>query len=431
MTNIKASVPALAMLDLVKRLVLRFGLQLALVALLGAIARALLLEGAVALGFVNRLAGLAFLTLVVLADLVIVVVLFEMVRPGLPALDAAARGSAEAPEPAARRRPAARRYATSVTLALVPFFAFYAAWGFLGDAVRDYSKLALAVTPLGERVDVLDVSGGLWLAASVAVAWGIRRGAKFMRERTGVAVWDVLIVLCEALWAFIVLFVISNWKDEILGFAAGLPERIGGWLSALAPVAAAVAATIPPPVESAPPDVREMAQGLFFYALYPVVQLTIAALIYGYDVHGAEEPGAGRLGRAVARWRAVPNQARDFVGHFLAGLWKRYRALANGVRLTLGAGVSLITLTIVGWRLLDWLAAWSWAGAFRLIGPHELVWQQVFADWASLLLGPPSAPGDGILLVPFKICLLAAALETAFAGGATFRRPAVAKANLL
>jgi hypothetical protein len=428
MTTVEASLaprsPALSSLSLAGRLVLRFGPQLMLVALIGAIARALLLEGAVALSFLNRLAGLAFLTLVVLAHLVVVVVLFEIVRPGLPALDAAARGPAEAPPPSTPRRGAAvRRYASSVALALVPFFAFYAAWGFLGDAVRDYSKLALAVTPLGQSANVLDVSGGLWLAASVGVAWGVRRAAKFMRARTGAAAWDVLIVICEAMWAFIGLFVLSNWQDEILAFAAGLPELLSGWLTALAPAAKAAAAA-PPPVENAPPDPWDAARSLFFYALYPIVQLTIAALIYGYDVHGAEEPGESRVGRAIGRWRAVPRPARDFVGHFVSGLVKRYRALANGVRLTLGTGVTLIAVTVVGWRLLDWLAAWAWAGAFRLIGPHELVWQQVFADWVSLLLGPPSAPGEGVLLVPFKICLLAAALETAFAGGATFRKAA-------
>lgn len=427
MTDLAASSQAapprsapLALVALWGRLVWTYGPQLALIALIGAIARDLLLEASVALGFLNRLAGLTALTLVVLAHLVMVVALYETLRPGLPALEAARRDGAEpapAGAPPPRKRGAtARRYASAVTLTLAPFFAIYAAWGFLSDAIRDYSKLALALTPFGESGNLLDVSGGAWLAASVALAWGVRRLAKHMRAKTGSAAWDWLIVTCEALWAFIGLFVISNWKDEILAALAAIPE----WFGAL--IGAARAAGPPPPVEATPPALSEALRGVFFYSLYPLVQLAIAALIYGYDIHAADDPAEGRGAAALARWRSVPKAARDFVGHFVDGLMKRYRAIANGVRLTLTSGVALIASAVVLYRGLDWLAVWAWSGATLVVGPHELGEWQIWSNAISLFLGGPSQPGDGILVLPLKAALLAATIETAFARGARFRR---------
>lgn len=403
------------MLGLWGRLVWRFGPQLIALSLLGQIARDLFLEASVQIGYLNHLAGLTALTLVVLAKLVVTVAMFETVRPGLPALDAAARSGAST---ASEENRGARHAATALTLTLVPFFAYYAAWGFLGDAVREYSKLALAIAPFGGGGFLLDVSGGWWLAASVGASWLVRRVAKLMKARGRGPVWDIVIVVCEANWAFIGLYVISGWKDEILAFVAALPE----WIATLIGLGTAKAAgAIPPPVEQQSlglwPDMR----GLFFYALFPVVWLTLAALVYGYDVHGAEEP-QGRLARLTARWRSAPKQVRDFVDHFVAGTLKRYQALANGVRLTLAAGVALVALMVVCFRALDWLAAWGWLGLAYLIGPHELDEWQAIAGALTVLLGAPSQPGDGALVEPLKICLLAATLETAFAAGGRFRR---------
>ncbi|MFC3692943.1 hypothetical protein [Chenggangzhangella methanolivorans] len=425
MTDLAAASPSagtpapIALVALTGRLVWSYGPQLAVVATLGLIARELLIEASVALGFLNRLAGLTALTLVVLAHLVMVVALYETARPGLPSLEAARTSGAEPlpdAQPRRRRGETARRYASAVTLTLAPFFAIYAAWGFLADAVRDYSKHALALTPFGESGNILDVSGGAWLAASVALAWAIRRFAKHMRAKTGTAAWDWLIVTCEALWAFIGLFVISNWKNEILAALAIVPETIG------ALIGVAKAAGVPPPIEQTPPALGDALAGVFFYALYPLVQLTIAALIYGYDVHGVDEPAAGRGAQALARWRSSPKAARDFVGHFVDGLLKRYRAIANGVRLTLTSGVALIATAVVLFRLIDWLSAWAWSGAALVIGPHELREWQALSNGISLLFGTPSAPGDGVLVTPLKICLLAATIEIAFSRGARFRK---------
>ena len=145
------------------RLWLRFLPQLMAIALLSVIARGLLLEAAVSIGFVNHLAGLISLSVVVLVKLVVVVALFEVLRSALPAMKQASTGDdppAEATATAASTTTPARppsgtaRVATILSLALVPFFAYYAAWGFLGDTIRDYSRLSLSRDPFGTRDEV-------------------------------------------------------------------------------------------------------------------------------------------------------------------------------------------------------------------------------------------------------------------------------------
>lgn len=404
------------------RLLGRYWSQLMAVWAAGIIGNLLLNECAAMIGSLNSLAGLSTLSLVVLLKLIVIVAMFQTVRPGLPALDAAARAATSRPIPDEAGEPATPGLASALTLTLVPFFAFYAAWGFLSDTVRDYSKLVLDLMMSGESGNLLQVSGGFWLFVSVAVAWVVRRFAKYMHKRSKAAVWPLVIVICEANWAFIALFVVSNWESEIRAWIGAWAARIGMFIGLLDPIREAAAGTVfAPPPEAAAPALSKRLNSLFLYGLYPIVWMTLAAVVYGYDIGNAKPAVEGRLGRAVSRWEALPKAVRDFVSHFLAGTLKRYRALAEGVGLTLRSGLGLVLATVVLFRLLDWGAAWAWYGLTQLIGSHDFRLWQIFAQGLSLFLGTPSAPGDGILIMPVKICLLAAALEIGFAHGRTWR----------
>lgn len=397
------------------RILWRYWPQLMALWVAGIIGNLLLNEFAALIGRLNTLAGLSTLSLVVLLKLVVIVALFETVRPALPALDAAAQAATVQPD--ADASPPAG-FASVLTLTLVPFFAFYAAWGFLSDTVRDYSKLVLDLMMAGESGNLLQVSGGTWLFVSVGVAWAVRRFAKFMHKRSKAAVWPLVIVICEANWAFIALFVVSNWEGEIRAWIGERAARIGVFLGFLDPIREAAADTLfPPPPEAAALPLSKRLNSLFFYGLYPIVWMTLAAVVYGYDIANVMPLGEGRLARAASRWQTLPKAVRDFVSHFIAGTIKRYRALAEGVGLTLRSGLGLLLTTIVLFRLLDWGSAWAWYGLTQLVGPHEFRLWQIIAQGISLFLGSPSAPGDGVLVMPIKICLLAAALEIGFAQG--------------
>ena len=132
----------------------------------------------------------------------------------------------------------------------------------------------------------------------------------------------------------------------------------------------------------------------------------MTALIYGYDVRddAALMRVHNRVERFGQRYAGLPKFLRDFVEHFIAGYRSRYLPIANGVRLTLSSGLMLIVTLIVGYRLIDWLAAWAWLGATRIIGPHDLDSWQVLSQGVSLLFGSAFQDSStGILVEPLRI----------------------------
>ncbi|PBB66281.1 hypothetical protein CK228_22225 [Mesorhizobium sp. WSM4312] len=398
----------------------RFWPQLVALVLAGVLAGDLLLQLAAKVALANHFAGLAMLTLVALAQLVVTVAMFHVLRPGLPHLLAAQRGADKAAKQQDTADRRGSRLVRMITIALLPFFAYYAAWGFLGDIVRQYSRATLDQADFGQAGNVLDVLDSRWLLISVAVSWLIRRLAKFMQTKTKTAsFWQIVVVICETNWIFVGLYVISRWKDTALqwlmsrSFWSALQAAADGLASAV-PVANA-APMVPVEITSIAPST--VAVNLFFYMLLPLIWLVMAALIYGYDVRddAALMRVHDRVERFGARYAGLPKFLRDFVEHFIAGYRSRYLPIANGVRLTVSSSLLLLCTLIVGYRLIDWGAAWLWLGATRLIGPHELDVWQIFSHGVTLLFGSPFQDSStGILIEPIRICFLAAVLETAF-----------------
>jgi len=406
-------------LGLTFRLWWRFWPQLVALVLLGIVLGDLFMQIAARAAFLNHMAGLALLTLMALTQLIVTVAMFQTLLPALPAVRAAqkaAQGESQA-EPST----GSARLARMVTVALLPFFAYYAAWGFLGDTVRQYSRVTLDMAPFGEGAgNVLDVLDSRWLIPSVVVSWVIRRFATTMQKRGRRSFWQIVVMICETNWIFIGLYVISRWKDQIVGWI--MSRNIFSVLQAAAdgvahPIVSAFAAPMVP-VELTSIDSTTKLVNLFFYMLLPVIWLVLAALIYGYDVRDDKELMRvhSRVERLGERYRAIPKFLRDFVEHFISGYRSRYLPIANGVRITLSSGVVLIVALIVGYRLIDWAAAWAWLGMTRLIGPHELDTWQVLTQGVSLLFGSAFQDSStGILVEPLRISFLAAVLEIAFA----------------
>ncbi|UYC13915.1 hypothetical protein [Xanthomonas sp. CFBP 8445] len=432
MNAISANLGALALVRDSGRLWFRYLPQLLALALAGALLNEVLVQGAVWLGYHNRLAGLLSLTLVVLFKLVVIVLMFETLRPALPAIAGASQAATTEPPEQGREAvaPRWRRLSVVVSQALVPFFAYYAAWGFLGDTIRAYAREGLGqYNPFDPVYSGLlfDVSGGWWLVASVALLWLIRRAAKQQKQRSAHPMWSMLIVLCEAGWTFVGMYVLTEWKGGLFRWLAHLRIADLGqqlWQGISHPIGVAHAA-LPGAVEQAPPGVADTLVAIFFSALLPVVWLALAALIYRYDVHNVELNAPAGWSRKVdgtlGLWRKLPTWLRDFIGHFWAGTASRYRAAANSVQLAGATGLAALVTLIVLYRALDWASAWAWMGLTRLIGPHpQVVWQAI-ANQLSVVLGTPSDPGDGILPQTLKICLLAATLERAFRAGRSWR----------
>lgn len=398
------------------KLLLRFWPQLVVVVLLGLTVSDLLRWLAVKTAYINHYAGLGVLTLVALTQLVTTVSMIQIVRPGLPSISAA---QAKADDAADKPESGFSRLTTIIAVALIPFFAYYAAWGFLADTVRQYSRLALAMMPFGGNGNVLDVLDSKWILLSVVISWLVRWFAKTMKDKTKRSFWEIVIVVCETNWIFIGLYIISRWKDDWM--KALVEGRLWSWFEQLVsglvqPISSAYAA-IMVPVEQVPESVATLAVNLFFHALLPVIWLVMVALVYGYDVRDQKE--LMRVHHRVEwfgeRYKTIPKFLRDFVDHFISGYRSRYLPIANGVRLTMNSGLLLIITLILGYRFIEWVAAWLWLGMAHLIGPHSLPIWQVLGNGVSFLFGSPLQDSStGILVEPLRICFLAAVLETAF-----------------
>ncbi|WP_455854669.1 hypothetical protein [Ensifer canadensis] len=157
------------------------------------------------------------LSLVVLAKLIIVVLMFLALRPGLP------RGwSRSGRRRACRSRQANtgsndRRLLAATAAAILPFFAYYAAWGFLGNTVREYSRLGTRQGRFRREGRIcFNILSSRGLLLSIAICWVVRWAA----ERSGKAkrakrrLWRLLIVAADASWIFIGLYGLSIWKES-------------------------------------------------------------------------------------------------------------------------------------------------------------------------------------------------------------------------
>jgi hypothetical protein len=392
---------------LTARLLARFWPQLLLAATLGYIARVLLLEAAVGVGLKTPLGGMVTLSLVVLVKLLVVIAMFAILRPGLPVL-AALRGVAPAAGSTKKERQL-NRLLVIASAAILPFFAYYAAWGFLGDTVREYSRLALDRVALGERLQIFELLRSRSLIAAILACWFVRWLAKRANGRLQLPWLRFVIVAADASWIFIGLYALDRWKDDFISWlgAGAFLDAVEAGIAGFSMEAHAAAGGTA--VEFQEPGLVTQAQELFFYALLPLVWLVMTAIVYGYDVSAkpvAAPPPPARA-TTLRKWLA------DFAAHFLGGYRTRYRPVWACLRTVLGAGLGTLLAFVVLYRATSWLPAWAWYGATRHLGPHDLeTWQRI-GDVLAVLVGSPTELDGGILFGPVRIALLAAMLEYA------------------
>ncbi len=379
-------------------------------------------HAAVEVGLQNRLLGLCVLSLPVLADLLFIVAMFHVLKPSLPGL-----GGLAVKSPTEASREAGREaFVRGLALALVPFFAYYAAWGFLGDSVRKYSLAALPrldpFTPHAPLLEVLDAPG---LVTVVAATWLLRRGAKALDARRHRPLWKLVIILCEATWLFIGLFVFNAWKGQAV---AWWQSRVAHeWWAGLAQ---AWSARLPAQPTALVGRALGALRDIGLYALLPMVWLAISALIYGREMGRADANTADpRLARVAAGYQRLPSWLHRSGEHLAKGYRTRFVPVFHSLRLVLAAGLPLLVILAVGYRALDWLSLWAWIGVTHVIGPHSIEAWQVIGPVLGLLLVDPIRIEPSVIVEPLRICLLAAVLEGALAARACPAAPQAGAAD--
>ena len=409
-----------AHLRLSTSLLLRFGAPLSAIWMGSYLLNILLLRGAVEIGLVSRFAGLIALAPIILLQLIVFAAMFIVLRDGLPLL----RRRRQPPEPKSNE-PEARDggFFTGALLAvLIPFYGYYAGWGFLSNTLRDYSKLFLDtqmsridfLNPEKSGPTALEVQSSLWVGVAVLVIWVLRRAAKQRYKKTGNHLWPLFIVACETTWVLLGLYLISGWQAQFAEWLAHLPSP-QELLQSLVPAAGAeVTSPAVRPVDW-PAEFRPWPwlTSLFWYSVLPLIWFNLGAIIYGHDLNmmtGATERVTHRV---LNPWTRLPKPITDFIGYFWGGTVKRWHAVVNGMMLAASAGVALTVSVIVLWRLADWLGRWAWIGAAQLVGPQDQQVWRLAEHPLNILFGFPGQPQTGLIVVVVQFCVLAAGLELA------------------
>lgn len=386
----------------------------------GYLLNVLLLRGAVEIGFLSRFAGLIALAPIILLQLLVFAAMFIVLRDGLPLLRRR-RQSVEVETTELEARDGGF-FAGALLAVLIPFYGYYAGWGFLSNTLRDYSKLFLDAQM--SRIDflkpesfgptALEVESSLWVIVAVLVIWVLRRAAKARHKKTGNRLWPLFIVACEATWALLGLYLISGWQAQFAAWLAQFPSPQELLRSLIPSASAEVASPATRPVDwPAEFEVSEWLTSLFWYSALPLIWFNLGAIIYGHDLNmmtGATERVAGS---ALKRWSRLPKPVTDFIGYFWGGAVKRWHAIVNGLMLAASAGIALTVSVIVLWRLVDWLGRWAWIGAAQVVGPQDpSIWRLIERP-LNMLFGTPGQPQDGLVVVVAQFCILAAGLELA------------------
>ncbi|MGB6103111.1 MAG: hypothetical protein WBF88_04600 [Pusillimonas sp.] len=400
------------------QLLRKYGLLLVTILLGAKLLESILMRLAVELGMLHRFVGLVAVIMIILLQLIVFVGMFVILRDRPIVLRRrSGRSSDSLPLQQDSGSPV---FASALLAVLIPFYGYYAGWGFLGNTLRDYSRAFL--TEQWNRIDfqnpdsigphALEVDGALWLLIPVALIWLIRRAAKARHASTGHMSWPLVVVACEATWVILGLYVLSGWKEQFVSWLAALPPP-ASLLDWFLPAAqAAVSDAGQRPVDWPPALLAGDWLGqLFRYALLPLIWFNLGAIVYGHDLNLMADPTRRVASRMTSRWAALPRPVTDFFGYFWAGLIKRWHAVANGVLLAASAGLWLTISILLIWRLADWLGRWAWVGAAELIGPQDPNVWMLAAVPLNLLFGMPGQPQSGVVVVAVQFCVLAAGLS--------------------
>lgn len=407
-------------LALTARMLRTHGAMLLAILLGAKLLESLLMRVAIELGLIHRFMGLVAVIMIILLQLLVFVGMFVVLRNGASDFSF---GKSVAPSSSnASENRGLPIFAAALLAALIPFYGYYAGWGFLGNTLRDYSRAFMAEqwsridfmdpSPLGPTA--LEVDGTLWLLIPVALIWLVRRTAKARHASSGQAAWSLLVVACEATWVILGLYLLSGWKSQFVSWLAHLPSP-AGWLDwLLHPAKAAITQASQRPVDwPGAFQLKEWLGQLFRYALLPLIWFNLGAIVYGHKLNVMEASTRRVTGGVLNRWSALPKPLTDFIGHFWAGMVRRWHAVANGVLLAASAGVWLTVSMLCLWRLADWLGRWAWVGLAHWIGPQDATVWSLAAVPLNLLFGMPGQPQTGVVVVAIQFCVLAAALSLA------------------
>jgi len=373
--------------------------------LAGWLGRYLAIELAATLGASSALLGLLVMPLAILARLASFIAMFLVLRDAMPAFSELKRGGLDDVDRTQPRGARAQQVYDIFLVSILPFFAFYAAWKFLGEDLVAYTVASLG------KINVFDegyVSGGRvidlqlnWASiTTIIVAFTARYLIK--RYQPKLPKWTPIVsVYLEAVWVYLTILLISNYFGQLNSWVSSRASV--EWVAGVRADITAVFA----PVGWVWGGVEWAVAETGGLVLLPLSWLALAGIVYGRAL-AAPTVGFRPRGRyydsARTRFAALPTAVtRRFtdIGGDFVGRWK---PLGNALVLIWRAGVVPMGLFVLAYTVLEAASSWGFLAAVQLIGAHDLQ-----AWWMNLDL----ILGFGIeaVLEPLRICLIAAGYD--------------------
>lgn len=367
----------------------------------------------------SPLLGYVGISSLVLVQLITTAMMFIIMRPSLPALSRAGN--------AGDWLPPARPWTNSLSAALLPFFAFYVAWGLLELVKKDFQlnfldtqladlmeKVVLQKKNIEDMEDWRNIMSlkGLWIA--VVIAGVVRYFAKWRLSNTGKLRWALLATLCEAYWVFIGVTMIATYVGmaKTFWYETRFWNAVTTWwenpfvfhirLDGLKAVVTPLWTFI-----------RSVAGAV----LLPLVWLAITAIIYGLDLRKRQRISGenDRIYTLTEQYQNSHFLVKRFVGKISAGWDSKGVPVLNSIRLLLRAGIPALVILCVGWQLLAFLDGWGWRMAVNLIGPHDRDFWESHSTPIKMLIGNSNSLRPALFTQVLRVVLLAAVFDRAVA----------------
>ncbi len=339
----------------------------------------LLLQLAGFVGGHTTLGGLLLLPLAVAAKLVAYVAMYLTVRRSLPHV---ADGH--------------REFAAAILVSILPFFAFYSAWGMLNTDLYEFFNIATSIAiydanfdaeQLGDRGGLVSV--GVLPITVLVIALAAR--LVFSKYSSRLPTWTLaLAAYAEVLWTFMLFTLVvqwwggtRQWLDGTVGM--GWLQGIGDWFALhIAPIAALW-------------DGALWLVGVFAAVLLvPAAWLAMAGVIYGTTFSSAPAP----IERSLAALRgSAATLSRTLLQRF-ESLWAAVAVVWRGGPVIFGAAVFAYAL----WAFAERLGT---QGLLRLVGGHESWF------WSAFL--PLLTVAVAAVAEPLRVAIVATVYDTVIA----------------
>lgn len=375
--------------------------------LAGVLANYVIVQVAGWVGAYTALGGLMIMPLAILARLVGFVAMMLVLRDGMTHLAALAPAPAT---PAERRR----RFLDALLAGVLPFFAFYAAWGLLREDMAAYTARALEIQTENRFASILtgaviDTSGTVdtlqWEPLTIAlivVAFAGRWAWQRYRAKLPRAVALVAVYL-ETVWVFLTVYLISDLFGAVSAWVQ--TRQAMQWVAD----ARAWVGEFFVPVAWIWDGVIWLLGEAGGIILLPVAWLTIAGVVYGQAIAAARpEVPLGRAAVLRDRYRRIPQRVRRRLGDLGGQLVARFRPIGGALVLMWRAGPVLIAGYVLVYAVVVALEGLLQVVTTRLIGPHD------FAGFWTVVAAFVFVP-VALIVEPIRIALVGAAYDRVLA----------------